>query len=70
VKLAIDWRALRNAEVGDRRSDRTSDLRPLTSVLRAPAIAGFQEEAAFAAGDAIPIAPGKGWLLVLEESHP
>jgi hypothetical protein len=33
--------------------------------LHAPAIEGFQEAAEFAATDAIPVKPGKGWLLIL-----
>ena len=33
--------------------------------LTAPAIEGFQEAAEFLPGDEIPVAPGKGWLLVL-----
>ncbi len=37
-------------------------------VARAPAIAGFQEEATFAADSPIPVAPGNGWLLILDET--
>ncbi len=33
--------------------------------LTAPAIEGFQDSATFAATDRIPVAPGKGWLLIL-----
>ncbi len=34
--------------------------------LTAPEIKGFQEAATFAPGNAIPVAPGKGWLLIVE----
>ena len=53
VKLAIDWRSC--------------SIRP--KPVCAAAIAGFQEESAFAAGDAIPIAPGRLWPSVLEDAH-
>ena len=53
VQLLIDWRAL--------------GLDPAKATLSAPAIAGFQEEAALQAGAAIPIPAGKGRLLVLTE---
>ena len=52
VKLRIDWKAL-----GLGRRD---------AVLRAPAIANFQRAASFSPGDAIPIEPRRGWMLVLE----
>jgi len=32
-----------------------------------PAIQGFQDAASFSPDGDIPVAPGKGWLLVLEE---
>jgi hypothetical protein len=35
--------------------------------LYAPRIAGFQGEVLFEPGDAIPFAPGRGWLLMLDE---
>jgi len=52
VKLQIDWKAL--------------GLRSGNATLKAPAIEGFQSAAEFKPGDAIPVEPGKGWLLILE----
>ncbi|NII73803.1 hypothetical protein FHW84_002376 [Dyella sp. SG562] len=52
AKLAIDWKAL--------------GLNPAKAKLVAPAIPGFQPAATFKPGDAIPVEPGKGWLLRLE----
>ena len=52
VTLAIDWKAL--------------GLDPARVRLRAPAIDKFQEARVFAAGDRIPIVPGRGWLLIAE----
>ncbi|WP_201316493.1 glycoside hydrolase domain-containing protein, partial [Dyella sp. EPa41] len=52
VKLAVDWKALGLA-AGKAR-------------LVATPIEGFQPAATFRPGDAIPVEPGKGWLLVLE----
>lgn len=52
VKLRIDWNAL--------------GLSPHKVTLRAPAVEGFQPAATFAPDQAIPVAPGKGWLLILE----
>jgi hypothetical protein len=40
---------------------------PQHATMYAPAIAGYQEERRFAPGEPIPIAPGKGWLLVVSE---
>ena len=53
VKLAINWAAL--------------GLDPGTTILRAPACGGFQDEAVFSAAAAIPVEPGKGWLLIVDE---
>jgi hypothetical protein len=53
VKLAIDWKAL--------------GLDPQKTTLWAPASAGFQPEMVFAADAAIPVDPGKGWLLIADE---
>ena len=36
---------------------------PNKAEIVAPAIEGFQEARRFAVGEAIPVAPGKGWLL-------
>lgn len=52
VKLRIDWKAL--------------GLKPGSARLVAPAVERFQSAAEFKPGDAIPVEPGKGWLLVLE----
>ncbi len=47
----MDWKAL--------------GLDPNTAVLRAPAIPNFQAAAVFEPGQAIPVEPGKGWLLII-----
>jgi hypothetical protein len=52
VKLNIDWKAL--------------GLSPGRVTLNAPDITGFQSKATFKPGDAIPVEPGKGWLIVVE----
>ncbi|WP_147292873.1 glycoside hydrolase domain-containing protein [Dyella psychrodurans] len=52
VNLHIDWKAL--------------GIEPAAATLVAPAIAGFQPAATFKPGDAIPVEPGKGWLLILQ----
>ncbi len=51
VHLAIDW-----ARLG---------LDPATATIEATAIAGFQEPRTFEVGEAIPVEPGKGWLLTI-----
>jgi hypothetical protein len=57
VKLTIDFKRL--------------GLDPAKTNLYAPPVAGFQGEMAFKPGDSIPVAPGRGWLLVLDElPHP
>jgi hypothetical protein len=61
VKLSIDWAAL--------------GLAPQKASLWAPACEKFQDERVFAANAAIPVPPGKGWLLIAGEtarevSHP
>ncbi|MBI2929322.1 MAG: hypothetical protein HYY24_26960 [Verrucomicrobia bacterium] len=53
VPLAIDFRRL--------------GLDPAKAHLYAPRIAGFQSEAVFKPGDSIPVTPGRGWLLLLDE---
>jgi hypothetical protein len=53
VKLAIDWKAL--------------GLDPARAALYAPAIAGMQAEQLWKPGVPIPVAPGRGWFLVLDE---
>lgn len=52
-RLQVDWRAL--------------GLDPAATVLRAPQVAGFQDEATFAPGDPIPVEPGRGWMLVASQ---
>jgi hypothetical protein len=52
VKLQVDWKAL--------------GLSAGKATLTAPAVPGFQPAATFRPGDAIPVEPGKGWLLVIE----
>ncbi len=52
VRLAIDWKAL--------------GLDPASATLEAPAIDQFQEARTFLAGDAIPVEPGRGWLIVIK----
>ncbi len=52
-QLKIDWQAL--------------GLRRDKANLFAPAIAGFQPPALFRPSDAIPVNPGRGWLLILDE---
>ena len=44
-------------------------LDPAKARLRAPAIANFQPPATFRPADAIPVAPGRGWLLILDEGR-
>jgi hypothetical protein len=51
VHLKIDWKAL--------------GLDPAKARLTAPAVKGVQEAASFGPNDAIPVEPGKGWMLVL-----
>jgi len=53
VKLSIDWQAL--------------GLDPQKATLFAPAIQSFQPAAIFKPTDAIPVAPARGWLLILDE---
>ncbi len=53
--LMIDWRAL--------------DFDPSKARLYAQEIAEFQQSAEFDPDDAIPVEPGKGWLLILSEQE-
>jgi len=50
--LTMDWRAL--------------GLDSTRVRIRAPAISGFQPARTFAVGERVPVAPGRGWLLVVE----
>jgi hypothetical protein len=52
VRLALDWKAL--------------GLDPSAVTITAPAIEKFQDAATFTADQAIPVEPGKGWLLVIK----
>jgi hypothetical protein len=52
VKLTVDWRAL--------------GLDPAKVKLTAPEVKKFQDAATFAPTDEIPVAAGKGWMLVAE----
>ncbi len=53
IQLTIDWKAL--------------GIDPAKATVIEPAIAEFQEGITFKIGDAIPIAPGKGALIVIRE---
>ncbi|MFC1545629.1 glycoside hydrolase domain-containing protein [Gemmatimonadota bacterium] len=53
VSLDIDWEAL--------------GLDPGRTRVSAPAIDGFQEAAVFAHSGTIPVEPGRGWLLILDQ---
>jgi len=53
VRLEIDWPAL--------------GLDPEKAHLFAPALPGFQGTAFFRPADEIPVTPGRGWLLLLDE---
>jgi hypothetical protein len=54
VKLAIDWRAL--------------GLDPARAALYAPAMSRVQPAALFRPEEQIPVAPARGWLLILDEA--
>jgi hypothetical protein len=51
VTLAIDWAAL--------------GIDPARATLRAPEIAGVQPARTFRPGEPIPVAPGRGWIVVI-----
>jgi hypothetical protein len=53
IRLNIDWKKM--------------DIDPVRTVLRAPDIQNFQKAALFLPTDKVPMDPGKGWLLILEE---
>jgi hypothetical protein len=52
LRLSIDWKAL--------------GLDPARATITAPVIEHFQPAATFKVGEPIPVAPGKGWLLVVQ----
>jgi hypothetical protein len=51
LRLEIDWRAL--------------GIDPARATITAPAIEDFQAAATFTPDEPIPVAPGKGWLLII-----
>jgi hypothetical protein len=53
VKLTVDWQAL--------------GLDPAKASFYAPAVPGFQMAALFKPNEKIPVAPTRGWLLILDE---
>jgi len=54
VKLTVDFQAL--------------GLDPAKATIKAPAIEGYQGEAAFAVDGSVPVEPGRGWLLVADQT--
>jgi hypothetical protein len=52
-KLAVDWKSL--------------GLNPEKAGFYAPAIQGFQPDRLFKVSDDIPVLPGRGWLLLIDE---
>ena len=54
VRLSMDWEAL--------------GLDPKQAMLHAPAVDGYQTESTFTPETAIPVQPGRGWLLVAESN--
>ncbi len=54
MRLVVDWKAL--------------GLDPARVRIIAPGIEGFQESRTFSIDEAIPVQPGKGWLLVIQVS--
>jgi hypothetical protein len=56
VTLQVDWKSL--------------GLDPAKTACIAPAIQDFQPAAKFPDAAAIPIDPGRGWLLILQDTHP
>ncbi len=53
VKLEIDWKKL--------------GISPALARIIAPAVRDFQDARTFSAEQSIPVAPGKGWLLVIDQ---
>ncbi len=56
IRLQFDWKAL--------------GLDPSRARLHAPYAEGFQPAAEFSPGDAIPVKPDRGWMLILDENAP
>jgi hypothetical protein len=55
VKLSVDWQAL--------------GLDPAKTSFYAPAVPGFQTAALFHPNEKIPVAPTRGWLLILDQQE-
>ncbi|HOD81819.1 MAG TPA: DUF6067 family protein [Phycisphaerae bacterium] len=55
VKLDVDFKAL--------------GLDPAKAHLYAPPVKGFQGEALFEPGEAVPVLPGRGWLLLIDQQE-
>jgi len=55
VRLAVDWTRL--------------GLDPADAQIVAPELPGYQGAATFGPFDAIPVAPGRGWLLLFERTR-
>ena len=55
IRLSIDWKAL--------------GIDPAKAVIIAPEVSNFQPKAEFKDGQDIPVAKGKGWLLVVKEGE-
>ena len=56
VRLAIDWQAL--------------GINPAKAVLYAPGSKGFQKAREWQPADAIAVEPGRGWLILIDETGP
>ncbi len=54
VQLSIDWDAI--------------GMDPATATITAPAVEDFQPARTFAAGEAIPVEPNRGWMLTIQAS--
>jgi hypothetical protein len=55
IRLNVDWNSL--------------GFSPRGMELRAPGIPDFQAQRSFSMEDAIPVAPGRGWLLILSKTN-
>jgi hypothetical protein len=55
VHLQVDWPSL--------------GLDPSKARIHAPQMNGMQDEHDWLASDAIPVEPGKGWMLILEDAR-
>ncbi len=66
--VAIGSWAKQSCEIVPKVDWKSLGLDPAKATLYAPPIAGFQSEALFKPGEAIFVEPGRGWLLVLDET--